>query len=288
MPDTLAILQRLNISPEYIEAQVSAVLAEDIGSGDVTAALIPADRRAKAKVVCREAAILCGRPWFEAVFRHLDNTISIEWAANEGDELHADQTVCRLHGAARTILSGERTALNFLQTLSGTASCTRRYADALTGTGTRVLDTRKTLPGLRLAQKYAVACGGGANHRIGLFDMILIKENHIQSAGSIGAALSQARKLQPELPLEVEVENLSQLEEALAGGAERILLDNMSIATLQEAVHLNDGRAKLEASGNVTIENIREIAQTGVDYIYVGGLTKHLQAIDFSMRFHHD
>ena len=285
--DPASILKQLGITPALIATQVHPILAEDVGSGDVTADLIPETSRAEATVISREAAVLCGRPWFDAVFRQLDDDILINWEVDDGERLHAEQTVCRLEGPARALLTGERAALNYLQTLSGTASEARRYADALSGTASRVLDTRKTLPGLRLAQKYAVACGGGANHRIGLFDMVLIKENHIESMGSISAAVAQARRNQPQLPLEVEAETLDQVREALDCGVARILLDNMDIPALKQAVELTAGRAKLEASGNVTIENLREIAETRVDYISVGGLTKHVRAIDFSMRFKH-
>ena len=277
-------LARLGLDGARIAAQAGAALAEDLGGGDVTADLLDPRAEARAQVICREAAVLCGRPWFDAVFAALDAGVAIHWQAEEGARLNPAQTVCELRGPAAALLTGERTALNFLQTLSGTATLTRRYADALAGTTTRVLDTRKTIPGLRLAQKYAVACGGGHNHRLGLWDMVLIKENHILSAGSIAAAVAAAGRRHPDLPREVEVESLDELREALEAGAERVLLDNMAPATLAEAVALTAGRALLEASGNVTIENIREIAQTGVDFVSVGALTKHVQAIDFSMR----
>lgn len=275
----------LAIPPHYIQQQVSLALAEDIGSGDVTAALIPAGQQAAARVISREAAILCGRQWFEEVFRQLDTTISIEWQAADGGQIQPDQVICQIRGPARPILSGERAALNFLQTLSGTATSAYQYVEAVKGTACRILDTRKTLPTLRLAQKYAVSCGGAINHRIGLYDAILIKENHIAAAGSISAAVMQAKQQSPTLLLEVEVETLAQLEEAIAAGAQRILLDNMDIATLTRAVEIARGKIELEASGGITLANIRAIAETGVDYISIGSITKHLQAIDLSMEF---
>ncbi len=270
---------------ELVEEQVRRALEEDIGSGDVTAGLIPAGQAASATLISREAAVICGRPWFDAVFARLDPAVVVEWAVEEGRQIAAGDTVCRLRGPARALLSGERTALNFLQTLSGTASAARRYADAVRGTGAQVLDTRKTLPGLRSAQKYAVRCGGCMNHRMGLYDAVLIKENHILAAGGIGPALRRAGELAPGLPVEVEVETLEQLREALAAGADRLLLDNMELSALREAVRLAGGRASLEASGNVSLERVRAIAETGVDYISTGELTKHLRAVDLSMRF---
>jgi nicotinate-nucleotide pyrophosphorylase (carboxylating) len=281
----------MNMTPELKAAlveQVSRALAEDVGSGDLTASLIPADRQARASVISRESAVLCGRAWFDAVFRHLDPTVQVTWKADEGATVKANQTLCELTGPARAILTGERTALNFLQTLSATATATRRYVDAIAGTRTRILDTRKTLPGLRLAQKYAVLCGGGTNHRIGLFDGVLVKENHIAAAGSIAAAVGQARKVAPKALIEVEVENLDELRQALATDVDRIMLDNFDLAQMREAVALtrrSSSRVELEASGNVTLETIRPIAETGVDYISIGGLTKHVQAVDLSMRF---
>lgn len=272
-------------SMEQIAADVSQVLAEDVGSGDLTAALIPEEARAEARVVCRESAILCGKAWFDEVFRQLDEAIRIEWLAAEGDRLSEGQTVCRLAGSARHLLTGERSALNFLQTLSGVATVSACYADAVKGTGTKVLDTRKTLPGLRLAQKYAVTCGGAFNHRVGLYDAILIKENHIMAAGSIEAAVKQALQVGQGVEVEVEVESLQELQQALAAGAKRVLLDNFSLDQLREAVALGAGRARLEASGGVTLETIRGIAETGVDDISVGVLTKDLKATDYSMRF---
>jgi nicotinate-nucleotide pyrophosphorylase (carboxylating) len=265
---------------------VRMALAEDVGSGDVTAALVP-NQTVKARLICRESAVLCGRPWFDAVFGELDRTIQVRWAADEGERLAPDQVVCELAGPAPRLLTGERTALNFLQTLSGTATLTRRYVDAIAGTRARIFDTRKTLPGLRLAQKYAVRCGGGHNQRLGLFDAMLVKENHIAAAGGIAAAVQAARVQHPELPLQVEVETLAQLDEALALGVTAILLDNLDPPSLRRAVALRDGqasRAELEASGGITLQNVMAIAATGVDRISVGGLTKHVQAIDYSLR----
>jgi nicotinate-nucleotide pyrophosphorylase (carboxylating) len=267
-----------------IDDMVSRALHEDIGSGDVTAALLPPAQLTTAAVIAREAGIVCGRVWFERVFAQLDPQIRIAWHRRDGEPVHPEQIVCELHGPARPILSGERVALNFLQTLSGTASLTRQYVLALTGTTTRLLDTRKTLPLWRHAQKYAVCCGGGHNHRMGLYDMILIKENHIAAAGSVTAALQQAQQTSPSLPLEIEVETLAQLHEALQAGATRILLDNMDTSRLRECVQLTAGRAQLEASGNVTLATIQSIAQTGVDFISVGSITKHLHALDLSLR----
>jgi nicotinate-nucleotide pyrophosphorylase (carboxylating) len=265
---------------------VREALAEDIGTGDITAALIPPEVMADATVISREPAILCGMAWFNAVFAELDTRITVDWAARDGEAILADQTLCRLHGPAARILTGERTALNFLQTLSGTATLARRYADAISGLSVRILDTRKTVPGLRQAQKYAVRIGGCHNHRMGLYDGILIKENHIASAGSIKNAVQAARQAGPGFQVEVEVENEAQITAALAAGADILLLDNFTLEELMKAVRLVDGRARLEASGGVTLENIREIAQTGVDFISTGALTKNLHSIDLSMRFH--
>lgn len=264
---------------------VALALAEDVGGGDLTAALIPEDAQAEATVISREPAVLCGAAWFDAVFRQLDPRIHIEWWAADGDRIEPDQRLCTLHGPARALLTGERTALNFLQALSGTATLARRYADAVAGTGATILDTRKTLPGLRLAQKYAVRCGGGQNHRIGLFDAVLIKENHIMAAGSISNAIAAARRLHPGVTVEVEVENLAELDEALAARPDIIMLDNFDLATLAEAVRITAKRVKLEASGNVNFDTVRAIAATGVDYISIGGLTKDVRAMDLSMRF---
>ena len=271
--------------PAAIAAQVRIALEEDLGSGDLTAALIAADAAASVQVVCREPAVLAGIPWFDEVFRQLDAGIQIHWTTTDGERVGAGQVLCRMQGNTRALLSGERAALNYLQTLSGTATRARRYADAVAGTGVRILDTRKTLPGLRLQQKYAVVCGGCHNHRVGLYDAILIKENHILAAGSIAAALAAARAAASEVEIEIEVEDLDQLQQALAAGARRIRLDNFEHRLLREAVALNAGRARLEASGGVTLEGIAEIAETGVDDISVGELTKDLRAIDLSMRF---
>jgi nicotinate-nucleotide pyrophosphorylase (carboxylating) len=272
-------------SPDLIRRQVADALAEDIGSGDRTAALIPVEARSRVEVLCRESAVICGIAWFDEVFRQLDDSIVITWHTGDGEELEAGTLLCELSGNTRSLLTGERTALNYLQTLSGTATLARRYADAVAGTGVRILDTRKTLPGLRLQQKYAVTCGGCHNHRIGLYDAILIKENHIAAAGSVTAAMAAALSLAPDLEIEVEVESLDQLEEALTAGAKRVLLDNFSLQQMGAAATLNAGCARLEASGGVSLETIRAIAETGVDDISVGGLTKHLAAIDLSMRF---
>jgi len=272
----------------HIEASVAAALREDVGSGDVTAALIGADTRTQATVVCREEAVLCGRAWFERVFAALDDTVVISWRADDGERLAPGDVVCNLQGPARPILTGERTALNFLQTLSGTATTAARYAAAVAHTRCRILDTRKTLPGLRLAQKYAVRCGGAVNHRIGLFDAILIKENHIIACGGIAAAVSRARAGNPSLPVEVEVEDIDEVNQALAAGADRLLLDNFSLDALREAVRVTREAgtgATLEASGGLEMADIVAVAETGVDFISTGALTKHLRAVDFSMRF---
>ena len=276
---------RLEAIEHQIQATVRRALAEDIGSGDITAGLIPDDARATARVVCREAALLCGCAWFDAVFAELDERIQVRWRLHDGDQVSSDQELCVLEGPARALLTGERTALNLLQTLSGTATRAARYAAAVAGLPVRVLDTRKTLPGLRMEQKYAVRIGGCHNHRIGLYDGVLIKENHIAAAGSISAAVAAARALNTHLPVEVEVENLTEVREGLSAGADILLLDNFTLGSMTEAVALNAGRAKLEASGGVTLENIRSIAATGVDFISVGALTKDVQAIDLSMRF---
>jgi len=268
-----------------VTEEVGRALAEDLGAGDCTAALIPADRVLSTRVICRDNAVLCGRSWFEETFRQLDERVVIEWLHQDGQRIAAGSEVCRVSGPARAVLSGERTALNFLQTLSGTASAARRFVDAVAGTGTVILDTRKTLPGLRLAQKYAVRCGGASNHRIGLFDAVLIKENHIAAAGSIEAAVTAATRLYPELLIEVEVESLEQLEQACAAGAARALLDNFDLERLRDAVARFRGRISLEASGGVTLESVRQVAETGVDFISTGEITKSVQAVDFSMRF---
>ncbi len=268
-----------------IERQVREALNEDLGGGDLTASLIPGDSQSRVRIVCREAGVLCGIAWVSEVFRQLDPAIGLQWEHADGDRLRPDSLLCRLTGNTRALLSGERTALNFLQTLSGTATRAAAYADAVAGTGVRILDTRKTLPGLRLAQKYAVRCGGGANHRIGLFDMVLIKENHILAAGSISAALRAAAYAAPGVEVEIEVESLDELREALATGARRVLLDNFDLDQLRAAVAENAGRARLEASGGVDLGTVRAIAEAGVDDISVGGLTKDVRALDLSMRF---
>ncbi|MCR4347972.1 MAG: carboxylating nicotinate-nucleotide diphosphorylase [Sulfuricaulis sp.] len=276
--------------PDDITEMVHRALAEDVGTGDLTAALIPADTQSEAQLVTRVQAILCGMAWFDEVFHQVDKRISVTWNVRDGDAIRAEQTLCTLHGPARALLTGERTALNFLQLLSGTATQTRQYVDALRGTRAVILDTRKTLPGLRRAQKYAVACGGGQNHRMGLYDAILIKENHIAAAGSIASALRSAKASAPsDVTVEIEVENLAQLRDALQAGATRILLDNFSVEELRTAVQETRGRAKLEASGGINLSNIRAIAETGVDFISIGDITKNVEAVDLSMRFrHHD
>ena len=268
-----------------IRQDVARALAEDIGTGDVTAQLIPAAQKAHARIITREAAVLSGAAWFEACYRQIESDVTIAWHARDGDRITRDQVLCEIDGPARSLLTAERCSLNFLQTLSAVATTTRAYVDAVAGTGALILDTRKTLPGLRLALKYAVRCGGGTNHRLGLFDGVLIKENHIAAAGGISPALDQARKLAPDIPTEIEVENIHQLREAIAAGAKLILLDNFDLAGLREAVKLNAGRAALEASGGVNLDTVRAIAQTGVDRISIGSLTKDIRAVDLSMRF---
>lgn len=272
------------VPADVIYQLVAIALAEDIGSGDVTAALLPESQQAIARVVCRDSAVIAGHAWFDEVFRQLDPAIAINWHVSDGEQVGPDQLLCELTGPARSLLTGERTALNFLQTLSGTATIVSQYVKRVEGTPARILDTRKTLPALRMAQKYAVSCGGGTNHRIGLYDMVLIKENHIVAAGSIAKAVATARRLSPELEIEVEVEDLDELRQALETGVERVLLDNMDIDTLRQAVKLNAGRARLEASGGISLDNIRAVAETGVDFISVGALTKNVKAIDLSMR----
>lgn len=264
---------------------VARALAEDLGGGDLTAALIPESAQAVATVISREPAVICGTAWFDETFRQLDPAIGVDWLTADGDRVGPEQVLCTVRGPARTVLSGERTALNFLQTLSGTATVVRRYVDAVAGTGAEILDTRKTLPGLRQAQKYAVRCGGGRNHRQGLYDAVLIKENHILAAGSITLAVTAARNLHPGVLLEVEVENLTELTEALVVAPDVIMLDNFDLEAMARAVALTAGRVKLEASGNVNLDTVRAIAATGVDYISIGGLTKDLKAVDLSMRF---
>ena len=271
-----------------IAISVGRALTEDLGSGDVTAELISdADRQAEATVIVRDTTVLCGAEWFDEVYRQVDPRVRVAWRHKDGELLAPDSLACTLSGPVHAILTGERTALNFLQTLSGTATTTRLYVDAVAGTGARILDTRKTVPGLRRAQKYAVACGGGQNHRIGLFDAYLIKENHIEAFGSLSEAVGRAAATGSGLLIEVEVENLEQFTEALDTKAERLLLDNLSLADTREAVRLRNERApdkELEASGNITLENIRAIAETGVDWISVGAITKNVLAADYSLR----
>jgi nicotinate-nucleotide pyrophosphorylase (carboxylating) len=273
-----------------IERNVAAALTEDVGSGDLTAQLVVDGAIARATVISREPAVVCGCAWFERCFRQLDPAVSIVWQVRDGQRIRPDQLLCEIEGSARALLTGERSALNFLQLLSGVASKARQYADRIAGTRAQVVDTRKTIPGLRLAQKYAVRCGGGGNHRLGLYDGILIKENHILAAGSIAAALAAAQRISDQAAgscqfVQVEVESLSELQEALAGGAQMILLDNMDLQQMREAVAMTGGRAVLEASGNVSLESVRSIAETGVDRISIGALTKDVRALDLSMRF---
>ncbi|MBW3140392.1 carboxylating nicotinate-nucleotide diphosphorylase [Ferrimonas balearica] len=277
-----------------IRLTVAAALDEDLGGlgpaqGDITAQLIPADRYAEATIITREDGVFCGKAWAEQVFNQLGGDVALHWHVDDGDLVVAGQTLCELAGPARLLLTGERTVLNFIQTLSGVATTVSHYVAKLEGTQTRLLDTRKTLPGLRTAQKYAVTCGGGHNHRIGLFDAFLIKENHIAACGGISAAIAAARQLRPEAPVEVEVENLEELTEALNGGADIVMLDNFDITMMLDAVTLNreqfEGRCKLEVSGDVTLATIGDFARTGVDFISVGALTKHVKAMDLSMRF---
>jgi nicotinate-nucleotide pyrophosphorylase (carboxylating) len=284
----MEIMAPTRLSPALqssMERAVTMALTEDIGTGDLTAALVPERQMANASILCREPAVICGIPWFERCFHEVDPTIHIEWLVSEGDRVPANKTLCHLTGSARALLTAERCALNFLQMLSGTATATRRYVDAVAGTRSNILDTRKTLPGHRLAQKYAVTVGGGLNQRIGLYDGILIKENHIAAAGGIPQVLAAASALQRDVSIQIEVESIQELIEALAAGANLILLDNFSLDDLRKAVEINAGRAVLEASGGVTIERVKDIAMTGVDRISIGSLTKDLVAIDLSMRF---
>ncbi|MDM5077611.1 carboxylating nicotinate-nucleotide diphosphorylase [Aeromonas media] len=279
-----------------ISRAVRAALLEDLGdaltaldqpdaSADITAQLIPADRISTARVITREAGVFCGQPWVDEVFAQLGGEVKVEWKVQDGEHLSPNQELFRLHGPARVLLTGERNALNFVQTLSGVATLTARYVAELAGTECRLLDTRKTLPGLRSAQKYAVTCGGGKNHRIGLYDAYLIKENHILACGGIAEAIAEARRLNPGKPVEVEVESLAELEQALTARADIVMLDNFDVPMMQEAVRLNQSRARLEVSGNVTLETLADYAATGVDFISVGALTKHVRALDLSMRF---
>jgi len=269
-----------------IDEVAHQALHEDLGDGDLTANLLPEDMQSKARLITREDAVLCGTCWFDSVFKQLDENIEIQWHAEDGDDIFENQELCTIEGSARVLLTGERTAMNFIQTLSGTATTAREYAKVLEGTTTKLLDTRKTIPGLREAQKYAVRSGGGYNHRLGLFDGILLKENHIAASGSIANAVSAAKKRYPETPVEVEVETKDELKEAIGSGADIIMLDNFTLEDMREAVIFTDGRARLEASGGFDIEGLRATAETGVDYISVGALTKHIRAIDLSMRFY--
>ncbi len=273
------------IPDEFIYAQAKLALLEDVGQQDLTADLIPINTLANASIITRENATLCGQAWLEQVFKQLDPTITIDWSFNDGEQMQANDVICTLHGPARTLLTGERTAMNFVQTFSATATLARQYVDQVIGLTVQILDTRKTIPGLRLAQKYAVRCGGGHNHRVGLYDGILIKENHINAAGSIAVAVEQARHLHQGIAIEVEVENIDEFEQALMAQADIILLDNFDIPALTKAVALNQGRAKLEASGGITLNNVRAIAETGIDRISIGAITKDIRAIDLSMRF---
>ena len=279
-----------------VSRAVRAALLEDLGdalttldqpdaSADITAQLIPANRMASARVITREAGVFCGQPWVDEVFVQLGGEVKVEWKVQDGEVLSPNQELFLLHGPARLLLTGERNALNFVQTLSGVATLTARYVAELEETDCRLLDTRKTIPGLRTAQKYAVTCGGGKNHRIGLYDAYLIKENHILACGGIAEAINEARHLNPGKPVEVEVESLAELEQALAANADIVMLDNFDVNMMQEAVAINQGRAKLEVSGNVTLDTLAEFAATGVDFISVGALTKHVRALDLSMRF---
>ena len=275
---------------DEIERNVSVALAEDVGKGDLTAWLVPAERIARARVISRENAVLCGTAWFDCCFSQLDTGIAIRWIASDGERVAPGQVLCEIEGPARALLTGERSALNFLQLLSGVASKAREFVDAVSGTKALIVDTRKTIPGLRVAQKYAVKCGGGGNHRMGLYDGILIKENHILAAGGIATALSAAQRVAASAPgncqfIEVEVETIAELQQALDAGAKMILLDNMSLEQMRAAVSVNAGRAVLEASGNVNLDTVRGIAETGVDRISIGGLTKDVRALDLSMRF---
>lgn len=268
-----------------IEDGVARALAEDIGTGDVTARLVPMAEQGRARVITREWAVLCGSAWFDEVFRQIDPRVTVRWKTQDGNLVKPDQVLCELDGPARSLLTGERTALNFLQTLSAVATRTRTFVDAIAGTKAAILDTRKTLPGLRVALKYAVRCGGGTNHRMGLYDGVLIKENHIAAAGGIRPALEHAREVAGGMPIQIEVESITQLEEAVAAGAKLILLDNFDLSQLCDAVRVTSGRALLEASGGVSLDTVRAIAETGVDRISIGTLTKDVRAVDLSMRF---
>lgn len=271
--------------PDDLPQTVARALAEDIGSGDITAALIPENAQADGSIICREAAVLCGTAWADEVIRQLDERIDLRWLKRDGADLARGETVAVFSGPARSLLTAERTMLNFLQTLSGTATLSRHYADRVAHTGVRLLDTRKTLPGLRTAQKYAVRIGGCHNHRMGLYDAFLIKENHIAACGSITEAVNRARELAPDRPVEVEVETLEQLREALDVSADTIMLDNFTLDMMRDAVAINEGQSKLEASGGISERTLVDVAETGVDYISVGALTKDCRAVDLSMRF---
>lgn len=276
---------QLQVPQQVIDGDVARALAEDIGSGDISAGLIPPDSTASARVITREAGVLCGQAWANAVFARVDDRCRLDWQAQDGDVLVPGQSLFIVSGPARALLTAERTALNFLQTLSGTATRCDSYRQRIEGQRTRLLDTRKTLPGLRMAQKYAVSCGGCDNHRLGLYDAFLIKENHIAASGGIAEAVSAARRLAPETPVEVEVETLDELREAIDAGVERVMLDNFDLDAMRDAVALAAGRCELEASGNVTLESLSAIAATGVDFISIGALTKDVRALDLSMRF---
>lgn len=269
---------------QAVQRDVERALSEDIGSGDVTADLLRDDAQASARVITREAGVLAGRPWFDACFRALDSAMAIHWNTDDGARIAPNETLCTLRGRVRALVGAERCALNFLQTLSGTATITAQHVAAVRGTRAVILDTRKTLPGLRLAQKYAVRCGGGSNHRIGLFDAILIKENHIAAAGSLTAAVNAARARHPQLPLEVEVENFTELHEALAAGVDRVMLDEFAHADIRRAITEVAGRVPIEISGSVSLADLPALAATGVDFISIGALTKHVRALDLSMR----
>jgi nicotinate-nucleotide pyrophosphorylase (carboxylating) len=275
----------LHVPHSTIEENVFNALKEDIGDGDITAELIPHDNISLATVISRENCVFCGLDWFEETYRQSDEEILIDWFVDDGDNIETDQVICTISGSSQNIVTGERTALNFVQTLSATATVSKKYAKKVEGTTTKVLDTRKTIPGLRMAQKYAVSCGGCENHRLGLFDAFLIKENHIKACDGIQNAVNEARFHNPDLKIEVEVENLDELQQAINAGTDRVLLDNFDIETLQHAVAICKGKIISEASGNITIDNINDVAKTGVDYISTGALTKNIKAIDLSMRF---
>ncbi|WP_068715007.1 carboxylating nicotinate-nucleotide diphosphorylase [Vibrio tritonius] len=294
MKETHNSQQRLEYLKQHLTQDITRAvrdtLAEDLGgildaSRDITASLIPAETKGQAKIITREEGIFCGQLWVDEVFNQLGGQVTIEWHVQDGDQLKPNQTLCTLKGPARLLLTGERNAMNFIQTLSGCATTTARYVKELEGTDCRLLDTRKTIPGLRSALKYAVACGGGYNHRIGVFDAYLIKENHIMACGGIGKAIHTAKQLNPGKPVEVETESLEELQQAIDAGADIIMLDNFDLDMMRKAVEINAGRAALENSGNITLDTLRMYAQTGVDYISVGALTKHIHALDLSMRF---